>query len=86
MVRSVKLAQSLVWSMVDLHNEIVQHNNLTIKNNMLHWESDESLKIGVCNWNANCFRIHNRRDQDPNKYCSKEVEYFIAIGLHGNFA
>ena len=33
-----------------LHDANVQHNDLSIDNIMLHWESDGSLKIGVCDW------------------------------------
>jgi hypothetical protein len=36
--------------MSELHNGIVQHNDLSINNITLHWELDESLKIEVCNW------------------------------------
>ena len=33
-----------------LHGANVQHNDLSIDNIMLHWETDGSLKIGVCDW------------------------------------
>lgn len=36
--------------MLELHNENVQHNDHSIDNIMLHWESDGSMKIGVCDW------------------------------------
>ena len=36
--------------MLELHNKNVQHNDLTINNIVLHWESDGSLEIRLCNW------------------------------------
>src|SRR5665213_2255505 len=46
----VKLAWALLWIMEALHDANVQYNDLSIDNIMLHWESDGSLKIGVCDW------------------------------------
>ena len=48
--KRVKLAWALLWIMEALHDANVQHNDLSIDNIMLHWESDGSLKIGVCDW------------------------------------
>ena len=45
-MKRVKLAWALVWIMSELHNVIVQNNDLFIDNIMLHWEWDGSLKIG----------------------------------------
>ena len=48
--KRVKLAWALIWIMEALHEANVQHNDLSIDNVMLHWESDGGLKIGVCDW------------------------------------
>ena len=49
-MKRVKLAWALLWIMEALHGANVQHNDLSLDNIMLHWETDGSLKIGVCNW------------------------------------
>ena len=44
------VAWALLWIISELHNRNVQLNNLPIENIMLHLESNENMKVGVCYW------------------------------------
>ena len=41
--KRIKLAQDLLWIMAEFHKENVQHNDLSINNNMLHLETGGRL-------------------------------------------